>query len=321
MNKRQRMVVRSFFIYLVLLISLTFTGLSNTLSDVLGLRKMGLYFGDRFVTPEDGFLTSHVEEAGQWWPRYSSFFIYLGFGLIIAVILLMLFKEGEKLFEKSQGGETAESFSWIKEKLKTDTEGQQKPAPQENVSGEKSSQLSESRQELAASRERELENGDKLLYLGRRYSLQVDHEEVKAPSIKFYRGKFMISVPAALKDEEEKTKAAIREQLIKWYREHAESKIKERVEEYKEKTGITPDKITVKKLKDKWSTSSDYNLIFDWRIIMAPLSVVDSIIVPELVGLKYGSDSRKLKKEVKEIIPDYEKEQQWIKENIEELNI
>ena len=85
----------------------------------------------------------------------------------------------------------------------------------------------------------------------------------------------------------------IREEVIQWYRSHADTKIKERVKKYQEQIGEMPNAIKVKKQKKRWgSCSSKRNLNFNWKLIMALMSVIDYLVVHELAHLKYPNHSK-----------------------------
>jgi hypothetical protein len=61
----------------------------------------------------------------------------------------------------------------------------------------------------------------------------------------------------------------------------------------------------VKKQKKRWgSCSSKGNLNFNWKIIMAPMSIVDYLVVHELTDLLHDNDSREFWATVGSIIPD-----------------
>ncbi|KXS43593.1 MAG: putative metal-dependent hydrolase [Candidatus Frackibacter sp. T328-2] len=54
---------------------------------------------------------------------------------------------------------------------------------------------------------------------------------------------------------------------------------------------------------------------------MAPMSVVDYIVVHELVHLKYPNHSKDFWDLVGTIIPNYKEKQEWLRINGDQLNI
>ena len=168
-----------------------------------------------------------------------------------------------------------------------------------------------------APKPKEFLSGEKLPYLGRRYRLKVfPSDEINKVEVRLYQGKFLICYPIRLKDQEEARKEAIREELITWYRDHAKLKISERVEKYKEQLDVEPNSVVIKKQKKRWgSCSSKDNLNFNLKIIMAPMTIVDYLVVHELTHLKHNNHSKEFWKTVESIIPDYEERLKWLKIN------
>ncbi len=160
--------------------------------------------------------------------------------------------------------------------------------------------------------------GEKLPYLGRRYRIKVKNIEGKDVSVKLYQGKFWIEVGVEISEDDRRE--AIRAKLILWYREQALDKLAERVERYQNRIGQEPNSIKVKEQKKRWgSCSSLGNLNFNWRIIMAPISVIDYIVVHELAHLKHLNHSKDFWQLVEAIVPSYKEKQEWLRVNRKRL--
>ena len=54
---------------------------------------------------------------------------------------------------------------------------------------------------------------------------------------------------------------------------------------------------------------------------MAPLEVIDYVVVHELVHLRVKNHSSKFWKVVEFIYPEYKKQRKWLRENGEKLNL
>jgi hypothetical protein len=178
------------------------------------------------------------------------------------------------------------------------------------------SKLKEMNKIKPAPKEKEFMTGEKLPYLGRRYSLEVNPSEISKVEVKLYQGKFIIDYPVELEDKKEQRREEIRTALIEWYREHAKEKINERVDKYKFKLDVEPNNVVVKKQKKRWgSCSSKNNLNFNWKIIMAPMSIVDYLVVHELTHLIHDNHSRDFWSTVAAVIPDIKEKKEWLKVN------
>jgi len=104
--------------------------------------------------------------------------------------------------------------------------------------------------------------------------------------------------------------------LIEWYKKQACAKIKERVDWYTLLTGLQCKSIRITNAaKRLGSCGPNGTLNFSWRLIMAPLNVVDYVVVHELSHLEHKNHSTKFWNKVKTILPDYEQRKKWLKDN------
>jgi len=152
---------------------------------------------------------------------------------------------------------------------------------------------------------KEFINGEGFLYLGKSYKLKIINNQGK-PLI-FQDNYFFVS---------KEYQATARELFIGWYKKKAYEKISERVEWYAKKRGFVYNKINITNANKRWaSCSAKGNLNFSWRLIMAPLAVIDYVVVHELVHLEEKNHAKTFWNKVKMLMPDYEKHKEWLKIN------
>lgn len=166
-------------------------------------------------------------------------------------------------------------------------------------------------------KDKEFIRGDTLFYLGRECKLiPITEANIESLEIELVEEKLIIRFPVKLEDNKEKRKIEIRQKLIGWYRSQARIKINELINIHKKYLDVEPNKIVIKKQKKRWgSCSSKKNLNFNWKIIMAPLKVIEYLVVHELVHLIHPNHSKDFWQTVAEIIPDYEKKKEWLRIN------
>lgn len=162
---------------------------------------------------------------------------------------------------------------------------------------------------------KEFVSGESFPYLGRQYRLKVTRTNSLANShCKLISGRFHIRIHDNLKNRE--SSEFVRQKLIEWYMVKAEVKIKERIAKYTELVGKHPQKVIVKDQEKRWgSCSHALSLRFNWKIVMAPLSILDYVIVHELCHMVINNHSDKFWDRLRSIIPDYPKKRKWLKEN------
>lgn len=106
-----------------------------------------------------------------------------------------------------------------------------------------------------------------------------------------------------------------REIFIKWYKKEAKRFISERVIYYSNITGIKFNKLRITSAKKRWgSCSYNGNLNFTYRLIMAPIFVIDYVVVHELCHIVEHNHSEKFWGNVRVILPDYKKARIWLRE-------
>ncbi|KAF5034887.1 hypothetical protein DSECCO2_591380 [anaerobic digester metagenome] len=64
-----------------------------------------------------------------------------------------------------------------------------------------------------------------------------------------------------------------------------------------------------------------YHLTHHWKIIMAPMKIIDYVIVHELAHLTEINHTDKFWELVESVIPDYKQRKEWLKVNGANFNI
>lgn len=163
---------------------------------------------------------------------------------------------------------------------------------------------------LAESQQKEFVNGESLLYLGRYYPLSIVDEGIEG--VKF-KNRFHIS----------KTNQSHATELLKrWYVERAKEQIIPKVESFARNLGVKYNSVLVSDLKYRWgSCTLKDNLNFNWRIIKAPISAIDYIIVHELTHLIEANHTPKFWNLVAVLVPKYKRAKEWLKQNGKSLEV
>lgn len=105
-----------------------------------------------------------------------------------------------------------------------------------------------------------------------------------------------------------------------WYREQAKQILIERVHLYACQYGLQYKKIGITSARTRWgSCGVNGSLNFSWRLILAPLEVVDYVVVHELVHTVFHNHSRRFWKRVEKIMPDYKEHRKWLQRDGQQL--
>lgn len=104
------------------------------------------------------------------------------------------------------------------------------------------------------------------------------------------------------------------------YREIARDIFTQKTAYYAQIMGVTYGRIAIREQKTRWgSCSSSGNLNFNWRLIFAPEEVLNYIVVHELAHRREMNHSPAFYKIVSDIMPDYKKQQTWLRKNGQRL--
>lgn len=141
--------------------------------------------------------------------------------------------------------------------------------------------------------------------------LVLEIQEAGAGKIESYAGKLIVTVPEKWKGEERRGQIAWR--IEDWYRAEAVRIFRERVAYFQNFFGPKPRALRVKEFRGQWgSASRQRNLSFNWRLLLAPLEVLDYVVVHELTHLEHLNHSRGFWARVGEILPDYQPRRRWL---------
>ncbi len=151
---------------------------------------------------------------------------------------------------------------------------------------------------------KELVNGESALYLGRNYRIEIIN--TLSGDIEFAQ-RFLVPPQIADKGPES---------FIGWYKNRAEEKILPRVQFHAQQLGVEYAISKIDNSKYRWgSCTVKNNLNFNWRLIKAPMFVIDYIIVHELTHLIEANHTPRFWNIVSTQIPKLEKAKAWLSEN------
>jgi predicted metal-dependent hydrolase len=168
--------------------------------------------------------------------------------------------------------------------------------------------------------EKEFISGESFPYLGKNYRLKVLADGSDTPaSVELQAGRLWVVSNSSLDAQDRRYH--IRDAIIKWYQERAWDVLTRRVEALSKKTGVRPTRVNVKSQLRRWgSCTRNGTLNLNWRIIMAPSSIIDYVVAHELCHLKIHNHSSDFWQFLGAILPDYQKLREWLRNNGQHLD-
>lgn len=163
---------------------------------------------------------------------------------------------------------------------------------------------------------REWVSGESFLYLGSSYRLQLVQSQDEPLKLKDGRFCLLRSIMAAGGNE------AAHQVFETFYKEKGLPRITKRVAFFAGKVGVTPGGVQIKDLGFRWASClRNGDLHFHWKCLMAPLTIIDYIVVHELCHLRHRDHSDAFWNEVDKVLPDYRDRKEWLRMRGVELDL
>ena len=155
---------------------------------------------------------------------------------------------------------------------------------------------------------REFVSGESVMYLGRNYRLKVDSGGTGGAKLR----EGWLHVPGRAGEGQ---RDHVRAALISWLRSHAAERLPERVEMWCPKAGVEMPRVVISDQKRRWGSCDRGGTIrLNWRIIQAPMRLVDYVVVHELVHLRHRGHGREYWQALGRIMPDYERRREDLRQ-------
>ncbi len=147
-------------------------------------------------------------------------------------------------------------------------------------------------------------DGERFYYLGMEYPLRFS-DEIKGSL--YFENEFILS---------SRERARAKELFVWWYKREAWRVITGRAAFYAARDGFQYRSLKITNARRRWGAcSSRGSLTFSWRLVMAPLEVVDYVVVHELVHLEHGDHSSRFWSRVRLLFPRTDHCRAWLKQN------
>jgi predicted metal-dependent hydrolase len=101
-----------------------------------------------------------------------------------------------------------------------------------------------------------------------------------------------------------------------WYRDRARELLADRVRHYAPLMGVAVPRLRITGAERRWgSCSTSGTVSFAWRLVMAPVDVIDYVVVHELAHLQEMNHSRRFWAVVAAVMPDHDARRRWLRDH------
>lgn len=163
---------------------------------------------------------------------------------------------------------------------------------------------------------REWVNGESFLYLGSSYRLALVNEQDEVLKLKDGRFQLLRTVMDGGGGD------AAQQVFERFYKEKGLPRIQRRVAHFAPRVGVNAGEVQVKDLGYRWANClPNGQLHFHWKCLMAPLTVIDYIVVHELCHLRHRDHTDAFWNEVDKVLPQYRERKEWLRQRGANLDI
>ncbi len=153
--------------------------------------------------------------------------------------------------------------------------------------------------------------GEIFKVLGKEVVLNVFYEKRKKPNLRFWRNKFLVSLPL---EKQENAKEEIQKLIDKFYTDLAEKEIERAMRKMTMKVGIAPNEYKIKNLKSTWGNcSTSGNISINKKVVQYSRHAIEYVCLHEICHLQNMNHSRMFWDMVEKYMRDYKKAEEELK--------
>jgi predicted metal-dependent hydrolase len=149
-------------------------------------------------------------------------------------------------------------------------------------------------------------DGDRVTYLGDAYKLNVTQDKNLPQGCRLRPRRMLVNLHAETLAESD-LREEVRLEVLLWLKKRAKAKLQKRLDFWAGQLGVGYRKMVVANAARRWGSCSAQNVIrLNWRLIMAPLPILDYVAVHELCHVRHKNHGAGFWRQVASVLPDYQ---------------
>jgi predicted metal-dependent hydrolase len=175
--------------------------------------------------------------------------------------------------------------------------------------------LKEQKNRVETLKSKQWEQGSELLFLGERYPILFEFHGSQTPQLSFSSKGWIFSSSDNL--FEDSRRDALRKEFVSWYRQQALEVLGSRVVHHSRNMKVPFHEVAVRTQKRLWGSChiGSKKIHLNWKLVMAPMDVIDYVVVHELAHLLVPNHSKRFWSKVEQYMPDYKERHNWLKKH------
>jgi predicted metal-dependent hydrolase len=160
------------------------------------------------------------------------------------------------------------------------------------------------------------ETGERFLYLGRSFPIQISQKSAVSQDNAEWEGEILHIVVKSLEEER------VQQALKRFYYQQCKALVEKSIRAYQSHFKDRPRSIRINDSSTNWGTcDAKKQLTFNWKLAMAPQEVIDYVVVHEMCHMVHLNHDRSFWRLVGKIYPDYETQERWLALSSWKMNI
>lgn len=155
--------------------------------------------------------------------------------------------------------------------------------------------------------EKVYDHGEVFLYMGESYPILIlQNLDQDKDYVIFEQDKIQVYV-------KQHNDESVRRALKRFYYQRCKAFVEARIRIYQSEFKMKPRSIRIIDDRSNWGTcNSRLELTFNWKLAMAPIEVIDYVVVHEMCHMVHLNHDRSFWRLLGKILPDYERRSNWL---------
>lgn len=150
-----------------------------------------------------------------------------------------------------------------------------------------------------------VQDGGCVIYLGRTYRLSVTHNQGEPQGCRLLPHRLRVNLHTTGLSPED-MQHEIRLEILLWLKKRARAKFQKRLDFWARRLGVDCRRLVVANAERRWGSCNAENVIrLNWKLMMAPLPVLDYVVVHELCHIRHKNHGSRFWAQVASVMPDY----------------
>lgn len=151
---------------------------------------------------------------------------------------------------------------------------------------------------------KEFVSGESFTYLGRSFRLNVRVASAPRPA-RLERGWLEVEISRGLKGSGRRR--TVRAAVVEWFRGRAMARLPERLERFTSRLDLPAPRLLLRDQAGRWGSCNEKGEVrLNWRIVQAPMVLVDYVAAHEAVHLIHKNHTKAYWAELAKLLPDAE---------------